>query len=373
METSTVSRLVNIGLRAYGIWPYLPFTVLVRFFWVVILSVVQVFQYRYVVTHFQRGNFSDLMDGVSSTMAYSLLIVKLSILWVNQRTFFNILQMMALDWKKCVLTDCSLRITISRAKLSHRFSNYIIVLQLIAIILYCCGVLAVNTGDIQRLNVSAREHILKMKLPFRIDTSPMYVLTMVFEFIHLTMVAGGIALINSLIVILIVHIGGQIDILRDWLLKTFSKNVAHIVDKVTIKTLIEKHQQIIIFSKNIENLFTYIVLMLFVSDTLIICCLGFIIVTSIGTPNGPAILVRSVLFYVVINVEAFTYCFAGEYLNAKGKMIGDAAYDSLWYDGTTKKSRIVLFIILRSQKQLTITIGKIMDLSLERFASVRFL
>jgi len=34
---------------------------------------------------------------------------------------------------------------------------------------------------------------------------------------------------------------------------------------------------------------------------------------------------------------------------------------------------MILFMILRSQKRLTITIGKIMDLSLERFASVRFL
>lgn len=47
--------------------------------------------------------------------------------------------------------------------------------------------------------------------------------------------------------------------------------------------------------------------------------------------------------------------------------------DSLWYDVTNEKSRIVLFIILRSQKWLTITIGKIMDFSLERFANLRFL
>jgi hypothetical protein len=34
------------------------------------------------------------------------------------------------------------------------------------------------------------------------------------------------------------------------------------------------------------------------------------------------------------------------------------------------ESRTILFLIMRSQKRLTITIGKIMDLSLERFASV---
>lgn len=53
----------------------------------------------------------------------------------------------------------------------------------------------------------------------------------------------------------------------------------HTVDGITIKTLITKHHRIIMFSENIENLYTYIALTLFISDTLIICCLGFIIVT----------------------------------------------------------------------------------------------
>lgn len=38
---------------------------------------------------------------------------------------------------------------------------------------------------------------------------------------------------------------------------------------------------------------------------------------SIGTPGGTPILMRSVLYYIVMNFEAFIYCFAGEYLNVK--------------------------------------------------------
>ncbi|KMQ86535.1 odorant receptor 67c, partial [Lasius niger] len=277
--------------------------------------------------------------------------------------------MMAVDWKNCVLTECSLRITTNRARLSHRFSNWLIGLQLTAVVLYTCGVLAVNAGDVQKMNVSAREHILKMKLPFKVNTFPVYALVMIFEFFHLSMCACGMSMVNSLIVTLILHIGGQIDVFRDWLLKAFSKNMMLTVDGITLRTLITKHQRIIAFSKNIENLYTYIALMLFVSDTIIICCLGFIIITSIGTPGGLAVLVRSIVFYFVMNLEAFIYCFAGEYLSTKSKMIGDAAYNSLWYDVTPKQSRIVHLVILRSQKQLTFTIGKIMDLSLERFTS----
>ncbi|XP_025073101.1 uncharacterized protein LOC112552317 isoform X1 [Pogonomyrmex barbatus] len=45
-----------------------------------------------------------------------------------------------------------------------------------------------------------------------------------------------------------------------------------------VKMLIVRHQNIISFSKNIEALFSNIALLQFVSNTLVICCLGFVIV-----------------------------------------------------------------------------------------------
>jgi len=52
-------------------------------------------------------------------------------------------------------------------------------------------------------------------------------------------------------------------------------------------------------------------------------------------------------------------------------MIGDAAYEAKWYNLSPTQSRTLLLLILRSQRKLTITIGKFMDLSLERFTTVR--
>ncbi|KAF3054416.1 Odorant receptor 285 [Nylanderia fulva] len=347
MEISTVSRAVKIGLHACGIWPYLPSTI---------------FQYRYVMIHYYTDSFSNFMVGVSSAMTYSLLLIKLVILWVNyasrriqfdRRTFSDILQMMAVDWQNCDLIECCLRITMNRARLSHRVSNWLIDLQLGAIVLYSCGILTGNAGDVEKMNVSAREHILKMKLSFVMNTFPVYALVIIFEFCHLSICPAGYLIVNSNIVIL-----------------AFSKNMILTVDGITLKMLIMKHQRIIAFTQRIETLYTYIALMLFVSDTIIICCIGFIIITSIGTPGGFPVLVRSILYYFVMNLEAFIYCFAGEYLSTKSRMIGDAAYNSLWYDVMPKQSRTVHLVILRSQKHLSITIGKVMDLSLERFTSI---
>lgn len=53
-------------------------------------------------------------------------------------------------------------------------------------------------------------------------------------------------------------------------------------------------------------------------------------------------------------------------------MIGDAAYGSFWYDLKPHQNRDFLLMIVRSQKHLTLTVGKFVDLSLMQFGSVRF-
>ncbi|KAG5331794.1 OR13A protein, partial [Acromyrmex charruanus] len=256
------------------------------------------------------------------------------------------------------------------ANVARRTSRWIVGMQIGSATFYSVGVLAANANSPEKLEPYAREFILKMEFPFNISTDFIYTTVQTVQFYHLFLVACGITIINSLLVTLILHICGQIDILREWLTKIFSKNSADSMNEITMKSLITKHQRIIVFADNIETLYTYIAMMMLLSDTIIICCLGFIIATSLDTPNAAAILVKSVLFYISMNVEAFIYCFCGEYLSAKSKMIGSAVYDSLWYDFPAKESRTVLFLILRSQKRLTITSGKIIDLSLELFTSV---
>jgi len=51
--------------------------------------------------------------------------------------------------------------------------------------------------------------------------------------------------------------------------------------------------------------------------------------------------------------------------------MGDAIYESIWYNMPPSDSRVILFMMLRCQKRLTITAGRIIDLTLEGFTSVR--
>jgi len=62
-----------------------------------------------------------------------------------------------------------------------------------------------------------------------------------------------------------------------------------------IKKIIKKHQNIIIFSENIEKIYSRIAFVLFLLDTLIICFAGFAIVT-VSNQNMNFIIVKDVTY-----------------------------------------------------------------------------
>lgn len=59
--------------------------------------------------------------------------------------------------------------------------------------------------------------------------------------------------------------------------------------------IIQKHQKIINFSENIESLYTYIALLQFVSNTIMICSIAFVIVTV------SKIIVYKIIIFSIIN------------------------------------------------------------------------
>ncbi|KAF3054542.1 Odorant receptor 079, partial [Nylanderia fulva] len=311
------------------------------------------FQYRYLILHFGEEDLFILMDLIIFTF--------------NAHLLNEIVARVIEDWK---IHDASEEYIMTRiADISRRFSTMIISTYVMSVLLYAAGTVLRSISRSSN-QTDARELILKMELPFKIESTSVYIAVLITQFIHQTSAASTVGVINSFLITLVLHACGQIDIVRQKLSEITRKNIEQGITKSIMKTLIVRHQRIISFSKNIEGLFSSIALIQFVSNTLVICCLGFLIIISIGAPGGSTVLMKSILFYVVICLDAFIFCFVGEYLSTKSKMIGDAAYESLWYESSTNQNRDVLLMIVRSQKRLTLTVGKFVDLSLQQFANI---
>ncbi|XP_067206903.1 odorant receptor 22c-like [Linepithema humile] len=362
MLTSTISPLLKIGLSWIGIWPGASHGTLCLVFYMTTLIVMQYFQYSYVYAHFD--NLTKLMDNLGLILDYSLTIFKLLSLWFNRRIFANILRLMDDDWNECAtkLHECMM---MDKANLAHRCSNAMISINALSTVLYFID------SYVRRRTFSEdgrfREFSVQVQLPYEAHESPIFEFVNVGLFFHVLETATVIAMLNSLILTLVLHVSGQIDIMCQEL-KEFSSPCKP--KSLTTKSLVERHQKIILLSNNIEDYFSFVGLLQFVWNTFVICCIGFMVTISLDFETKSGILIKFVIPYLAVTIEAFVFCFAGEYLNTKSNSIGDAAYEAIWYDLPINECRILLFIILRSQKRLTITAGKVMDLTLESFTAI---
>ncbi|XP_071568968.1 odorant receptor 13a-like [Temnothorax nylanderi] len=371
--TSSVSPALRVGLRFLGMWPNDSYGTIYWLSFTLSLLIMQYFQYLYVLDHLKMSELSNLVDGLIVTLDYSLMLFKITSLWVHRRVFHKILVDMDNDWRECINIDQHLYMMTIKANISHFISNALLSFNAIVAVLYLLGDYVIHsvflTAD---YNDTLRQLPIKLYLPFETQQSPTFEFLVATLILHVTINSCIIAILNGLILTLILHVSGQIDIMCHEI-RNVSNNKSTLLCESSVPLfgmLIERHNKIIAFSKNIESLFSFIALMQVVWNTLVICCLGFVIIISIHNETGIFVFVKTISGYFVIMIEAFVFCFAGEYLSLKGKLIANAIYETMWYDMPSGQNKIIIFIIMRSQKRLTITAGKMMDMSFETFTSM---
>ncbi|XP_014483806.1 PREDICTED: odorant receptor 4-like [Dinoponera quadriceps] len=328
------------------------------------------FQYLYLFAHCKPEELQNLVDSLPTTLEYNLTIFKLMTLWKNRRVVREILAAMDSDWCECVNVDQYLQVMTAKASISHFCTNAMLSFNTIACALYFVGDYAIGIAhQAQGDNDTLRPFPIKITFPFEAEQSPIYELLVVILFLHVMLNMYTLTIVNALIFTLVFHASGQIDIICEEF-KTISEKMSYCgYCEHKIGILIERHKKVILFSKNLDKLFSFMALMQVFWNTLVICSLGFLVMTSVSNEAGVG-MVKSLLAYIGIMVEIFIFCFAGEYISFKSKSLADAAYESLWYNMSPTNGKNILFVIMRSQKQLSLTAGGMANLSLEAFASI---
>lgn len=86
------------------------------------------------------------------------------------------------------------------AYISRRFSNFIIALYALSVFLYATGTLLRYKSSNQ---TDTPELILKMELPFKIESTSVHIVVLVTQFVHQTSAASMVGVINSLLITLV--------------------------------------------------------------------------------------------------------------------------------------------------------------------------
>ncbi|CAL7941814.1 unnamed protein product [Xylocopa violacea] len=369
---TTINQYLKYGLHVIVTWPGTPLPSLRKFCWTIAMSVLQTYQYGYVISRIESNTLVETLDNLSICMPFCLVFIKLCIIWTHPRILFELLSTMEEECRKYAALDTNNFIS-KTAQQSFRLTSFMIYIIAVATIFYMFGAIVSQDPNV----TSSRSLLLKMDLPFDTSESPIYELVMCLQIIYQATTAYTIAVFNSLLLIVVLHVGCQIDVMCHALREVPYKS------KKQLQFFITRHQEIITFADRLEKIFTYMALSQLLSNTLLICCLGYVIVIAIQADDGFVLLIKCVLFYVVICLEIFIYCYAGEYLSTKviqqqlivhicspSKLITDTAYQILWYNLDPNEVRLLILVILRSQKGFTFTFGKFASLSLKSFMAI---
>ncbi|XP_063911526.1 odorant receptor 45b-like [Zophobas morio] len=76
------------------------------------------------------------------------------------------------------------------------------------------------------------------------------------------------------------------------------------------------------------------------------------------------------MYLIVVLVEVYFYCYYGSALSEESDSLRDAIYMGPWYTYDVKTQRTLLTIMERAKIPVTITAGKLVDLSLVTFTTI---
>ncbi|XP_018060139.1 PREDICTED: uncharacterized protein LOC108694957 [Atta colombica] len=258
------------------------------------------------------GDMILLIDNLQITIPILIVSVKYVILRWKQTVLWSIMNMIAEDWMAFKL-DGERNVMIKRAQIAR----FIMIIGYVLAIIGFLSVIIPPYFGIQIMydtNFSNRSKLLPLETFHFYDTdkSPQYELTF---FVHIitTLLAAIIYMsVDMLLILIILHICGQLENFKYRLLSLVScKNFNKVLNNI-----IATHLRLIRFAEKIENIYSLMMLIMVFYFGIVFCLSGFIFTVFLTDKKMDDIIVIKVYYSTILVIallmNTFLYCGAGE-------------------------------------------------------------
>ncbi|XP_011308561.1 odorant receptor 13a-like isoform X2 [Fopius arisanus] len=222
-------------------------------------------------------------------------------------------------------------------------------------------------------NVSCDED-KQIPLPYPCDyvffvpqDSPGYEMLFVTQIIISSLILSTNCGIYSLIATYIVHACCLFEIVGRHLDEVGKTVEGEVLQKLT--QVIDKHTFAMKYALTLEKSLNIVFLSEMVGCTIIICFLEYGILLDFGEKNYLGMVTYVVLMTSIL-VNVFILSFIGDRLKEQSSKISEYTYDLEWHSMPKHMVHNLLFIMIRSNQPVTLTAGKLFDVSLQGFADV---
>nr|QUP79565.1 odorant receptor 5 [Monochamus saltuarius] len=209
--------------------------------------------------------------------------------------------------------------------------------------------------------------------PYEVNTRARFYFVLFLQHNTCSQIAFIVLSITMILIGFLIHITAQIENLRRHLLDTFSIKGSEsnpeklLVDmEKKLKFCIRYHNTIIEYTREVFEAYN-ITLVLHVCFTSAIWAIIGYQILSVDSLMDKSRYTLHLMGWVGM---LFLTCYYGQKILDESTTIGDAAYQSEWYNGPLHLKKMICLIILRSQRPLLLTVASIGVVSLATFVSI---
>ncbi|KAF3054270.1 Odorant receptor 048 [Nylanderia fulva] len=165
---------------------------------------------------------------------------------------------------------------------------------------------------------------------------------------------------------LTMHVCGQFEVLRMNFTDIISKqSLSH--NKLGI--LLKRHHRLIDLAHHLQEAYSLVILSQLLMSVLLLCIEGFQLILTLSIHNTFAAM-KHILFIMVLLVQLFIYCFAGQTLESQSQELAYAIYETPWYNVDINVMKDLPLMILRAANPHRLTAGKLLAINFESFKEI---
>ncbi|XP_029168678.1 odorant receptor 49a-like [Nylanderia fulva] len=202
---------------------------------------------------------------------------------------------------------------------------------------------------------------------YNTNESPLYEITFFLQGLSLMATANTYTNTDTFMGGLVFHVCGQLENLKARIL-----NVEFHRFEDSLSANVQEHARLMRSIKIIDDTFTLMLLGLLIYFGILFALYGYLFVTVIT--QGYDLSFSRFLFIASASVAAFAhmclYCIVGEILVTQCNEIFEAACEYKWYKLEPRKAKTLLILMIRANKPLYITAGKLFPMTMSTLCNL---
>ncbi|CAL7936666.1 unnamed protein product [Xylocopa violacea] len=194
----------------------------------------------------------------------------------------------------------------------------------------------------------------------------LFMLQVLSGFMSYTVIAGTC----GFVAFLILHVCGMLKILANKMKRLEdTTNVNEASVQRQIKDIVDYQTKIKGFLETVKAITKYICLCEMLCGSCLICIVDYCILMEWENNNVVSI-ITYVAFQISFVFSVFILCYIGQLLINESDIVAETSYRMNWYRLPTWQARYMILIIAMSNHSMTLTAGKVFDVSLAVFSDV---